>query len=183
MLNKFNLIHDTAAESKTEREEYDRLLILSTPRESLIIITTALLLFVSGIWFFTGNFKHAISTNGKLVEIEKPSNVEKQLADVIVWISTGDIADLVAGMPVQLIYDSAIGDDVSINGNIVQFSSATTIHKSEMTSLITELTGGTLYQVRLSLSGGLDISSLLDKEIVIIFELASVTPFQYFLMG
>ncbi|MDE2759867.1 MAG: hypothetical protein OXH90_06150 [Paracoccaceae bacterium] len=183
MLNNLNSVHSAVAESKAEREQYDRLLILSTPRERLLILITALLLVVSGIWFFAGNYKHTISANGMLVEFERPSNVEKQMVDLIVWVRTGDKAGLVAGMPVQLIYDSATDDGFFISGNIAQLSSLTALNQSEITSLITELVDGSLYQVRISLSENLDISSILNKELVIIFQLASVTPFQYFLMS
>ena len=40
----FNSFHDTVAEAKEEREQLDRLLTISTPRERLLVAAIGLLL-------------------------------------------------------------------------------------------------------------------------------------------
>ena len=53
--NPFSSFHDTVAAAKEEREQLDRLLTISTPRERLLVVGIALLLVILAAWLFLGS--------------------------------------------------------------------------------------------------------------------------------
>ena len=53
--NPFDSFHNTVAQAKEEREQLDRLLTISTPRERLLLGVIVLSLVVLAAWLFFGN--------------------------------------------------------------------------------------------------------------------------------
>ena len=70
--NPLNSFHEMVAEAKEEREQLDRLLTISTPRERLLVAGIALLLGALLAWFFLGSVARSIEVDGVLV----PSKVK-----------------------------------------------------------------------------------------------------------
>ncbi len=74
--NPLNSFHDTVAEAKEEREQLDRLLTISTPRERLLVVAIAVVLCVTLAWLFYGSVAHSIAVDGVLSAsglVEAPS--------------------------------------------------------------------------------------------------------------
>ena len=65
--NPFDSFHNTVADAKEEREQLDRLLTISTPRERLLVAGIALLLFAVLAWLFFGDVARSLAVDGVLV--------------------------------------------------------------------------------------------------------------------
>ena len=84
--NPLNSFHDTVAEAKEEREQLDRLLTISTPRERLLVVAIAVVLCVTLAWLFYGNVAHSIAVDGVLSasgQVEAPSGQVEAPADQV----------------------------------------------------------------------------------------------------
>ena len=66
--NPFDSFHKTVAAAKEEREQLDRLLTISTPRERLLVAGIAALLVILAAWLFLGSVARSIAVDGVLVE-------------------------------------------------------------------------------------------------------------------
>ena len=62
--NPFGSFQHTVAEAKEEREQLDRLLTISTPRERLLVVLIALLLLIFSAWLFFGNVSRTVAVEG-----------------------------------------------------------------------------------------------------------------------
>ena len=96
--NPFDSFHNTVAEAKEEREQLDRLLTISTPRERLIVVGIAFLLCVLVAWLFFGSVARQLTLDGALVGVgDGESSVE-----VLVWIESDVASEIEPGMPVVI---------------------------------------------------------------------------------
>ena len=66
--NLFDSFHDTVAEAKEEREQLNRLLMISTPWERLLVAVISLLMFMLAAWLVFGNVSRNVVVDGILVE-------------------------------------------------------------------------------------------------------------------
>lgn len=64
--NPFDSFHNTVAEAKEEREQLDRLLTISTPRERLLVAVIAVTLVVVVGWLLFGNVARSLAVEGVL---------------------------------------------------------------------------------------------------------------------
>lgn len=182
MFDYLNPVHESVAESKRDREQHDRLLTISTPGERLLILTISLLFIALGIWFFTGDMKKYITADGLLVGVEAPLDANNQLVDVVIWLRTDVAPGVRIGTPAKIAFNTESGEEFSINGEISSISNATNPQHEQM-PLITELAGGSLYQVRLSLAENIDMASNLDNGCEVEFHIGFVTPFRFFFLS
>ena len=100
--NPFNSFHDTIAEAKEDREQLDRLLTISTPRERLLVVVIALFLLVLAAWLFFGNVTRTFAIEGVLVEVGENSPEGKPSLQALVWVGKHVAPHIEAGMPVTL---------------------------------------------------------------------------------
>lgn len=108
--NPFDSFHDMVAEAKAEREQLDRLLTISTPRERLLVAAIGLLLAVLAGWLFLGSVPRTVTLNAVLVEGGKTVQaLARAGSDVAPHIK--------AGMP-ALIELRAPGTQVRFNGTV-----------------------------------------------------------------
>ena len=64
--NPLNSFHEIVAEAKEEREQLDRLLTISTPRERLLVVAIALVLGILLAWLFFGSVSRSLVVEGVL---------------------------------------------------------------------------------------------------------------------
>ena len=111
MSNPFDSFHDMVAEAKAEREQLDRLLTISTPRERLLVAAIGLLLAVLVGWLFLGSVPRTVTLTAVLVEGEK---TVQALARV-----ESDVAPHIeVGMPAVIKLSAAPGTRVRFNGTV-----------------------------------------------------------------
>ncbi|MDE0367124.1 MAG: hypothetical protein OXP09_16325 [Gammaproteobacteria bacterium] len=116
--NPFNSFHDTVAEAKEEREQLDRLLTISTPRERLLVAAIALMLSVVLGWLFLGNVSRSLAFEGVLVEPEEIPVDGNRSVQALVWIRSDVGQQIVPGMPAALELAMADGERGKLDGEI-----------------------------------------------------------------
>ena len=107
--NPFDSFHNTVAEAKEEREQLDRLLTISTPRERLLVVGIALLLCIVAAWLFFGSVVRTVTLDGVLVE---PGEGTGSIA-AFVWIESGVAPEIEVGMPAGIEVGMPAGIELS----------------------------------------------------------------------
>ncbi|MDE0245699.1 MAG: hypothetical protein OXM59_10205 [Gammaproteobacteria bacterium] len=111
--NPLDSFHNTVAEAKEEREQLDRLLTISTPRERLLVVGIALLLCIVAAWLFFGSVVRTVALDGVLVE---PGEGTGSIA-AFVWIESGVAPEIEVGMPAGI---ELSGADGSLDGEVAK---------------------------------------------------------------
>ena len=114
----FGSFQNTVAEAKEEREQLDRLLTVSTPRERMLVAAIALSLCVLAAWLFFGNVPRSLAVEGVLVE----SGESERTVRALVWVAHDVAPRIEAGMPAALELPTADGDLATLDGEIAAIS-------------------------------------------------------------
>lgn len=173
--NPFNSFHDTVAEAKEEREQLDRLLTISTPRERLLVAAVALLLLVLAAWLFLGRIAVSVAVDGVLVEPEGNQPVE-----ALVWVQRDDLPRIAAGMPAVIELTMTDGETDTVRGEVA------TVAPVPLTGAPAEFESAaplSLHRVGVALDEGLEIASAAGSETRIVIELGREPPIALFGMG
>ena len=107
--NPFDSFHNTVAEAKEEREQLDRLLTISTPRERLLVAVIALLLFILAAWLFFGSMARSLAVDGVLVEPGENLLEGNRTVQVLVWARSDVAPHIKAGMPAVIELEKSDG--------------------------------------------------------------------------
>ena len=116
--NPLDSFHDTVAEAKEEREQLDRLLTISTPRERLLVAVIALLLSVAVAWLFLGKVGQSLAFDGVLVEARESAPAGNRSVGALVWLKRDAGVRIVAGMPAVLELATADGERLALEGEV-----------------------------------------------------------------
>lgn len=158
--NPFDSFHNTVAEAKEEREQLDRLLTISTPRERLLVGAIALLLTILVAWLLFGTVTRSLAVSGVLVEPGEnarahrvvPEGGRSQQAIVVVQ---PDVAPLIkTGMPAAVELAMTDARVVRLDGVI-----ATIVPEPLFEGLPESATSRWVYRVELALDEGLETTS------------------------
>ena len=109
--NPFDSFHDMVAEAKAEREQLDRLLTISTPRERLLVAAIGLLLAVLVGWLFLGSVPRTLTLNGVLVEGERT-------AQALARVESDMAPHIEVGMPAMIELSATPGTRIRFNGTV-----------------------------------------------------------------
>ena len=112
----FDSFQKIVAEAKQEREQLDRLLTISTPRERTLLSLTAVAVLLFGGWLFMGSAAHTIALDGMLISDE--ASLSNHRVQAVVWLDADLAETLEAGMMARL----RAGDGPDIQGRIVAVS-------------------------------------------------------------
>ena len=112
--NPFDSFHNTVAEAKEEREQLDRLLTISTPRERLLVVGIALLLCVLAAWIFLGSVARNVTLDGVLAAPEGMGSIQ-----ALVWVEAAVAPRIEAGMPAVI--EWAAGETNVLEGVVETF--------------------------------------------------------------
>ncbi len=177
--NPFNSFHDTVAEAKKEREQLDRLLTVSTPRERLIVVTIALILIVFSAWLFLGNVTRSLAVDGVFVGSGEHSSGDSQAVQVIVWIKGDAARDIQTKMPVVIELGTTDGEIEKLDGKIAKISSEPL---SEGLAMFESEAPVSVHRVEVLLDEFLDLSSYTDSKCQIVIQIGSQPPIALFRM-
>lgn len=171
--NPFDSFHNTVAEAKEEREQLDRLLTISTPRERLLVGVIGLLLLALLAWLFFGDVARSVALDGVLVEPGDNPVEGNDSVQALVWIEN-DAAPLIeAGMPAAIEVDLANGETSALEGEVAAVSS---VPLSQDLAALEASAPLSVYRVEISLREGLDESSLAGRECRVVLELGGQAP-------
>ncbi len=170
--NPFDSFHDTVAEAKEEREQLDRLLTISTPRERLLVAGIVLLVLILAAWLFLGSVARSVAVDGVLVEPEGGQPVE-----ALVWVANDVAPGIEAGMPAVMELTMADGAAATLGGEVA------TIAAVPLSGELAEFESAaplSLYRVGFAPDEGTDFASPAGSETRIVIELGRQSPIALF---
>ena len=178
--NPFNSFHDTVAEAKEEREQLDRLLTVSTPRERLLVVLAALLLVVLAAWLFFGNVARSLAVEGVLIEAgEAPPGGDRSV-QALIWVERDAAPHVKAGMPVAVELAAADEDPGVIEGEIVEFSA---LPFSGGLAALESSAPMSVFRMDIALDESFDLESLASSHCRIVIELGRQSLVSFLRIG
>ena len=178
--NPFDSFHNTVAEAKEEREQLDRLLTVSTPRERLLVTVTALLLVVFLAWLFFGRIDRGLAVDGVILEVGQIQPGAGQSVQSLVWIENGGLPAIEAGMRAVIDLGAADGDSGELNGVI---STISAVDLSELPAGFEPAAPVSVHRAEINLDERRDPASLVGREIRIVVETGTQSPAAFLLLG
>ncbi len=177
--NLFDSFQDTVAEAKEEREQLNRLLTISTPRERLLVAAVALLLIVLAAWLFFGSVPRTVAVDGVLVQSGESRIEGKQSAHALVWIEADAAAPVEAGMPAALELGGADGETGTLGGRVAGISA---VSLPEELNAVGAAAPVSVRRLVIALDGNRDPASLAGRKARIVIELGRQSPITLFRM-
>ena len=177
--NPFDSFHNIVAEAKEEREQLDRLLTISTPRERLLVAAIAVLLCILSAWLIFGSVARSIAVDGVVVaQGENPPGGGRSVR-VLVWIDSDIAPRIEAGMAVVIEPDTADRETLTLGGKIRAISAAPS---SGGPAASVPAAPASLHRVDIALEESVDPGSLKDGKCRIVIELGRQSPIALFRM-
>ena len=169
--NPFDSFQNTVAEAKEEREQLDRLLTISTPRERLLVAVIALLLFFLAVWLVFGNVDRSLAVDGVLA-----GTGDKRSVEALVWVESDTAPQIRAGMPTAIELAVADGETDRFDGKIGTISVAPL---SGPLMAFQSKAPVSVLRVAIALDKDLDSVSLGGRKCRIIIELGRQSPIAF----
>lgn len=176
--NPLESFHDMVAEAKEEREQLDRLLTISTPRERVLVAAIAVFLLILSAWLLFGNMARSIAFNGILVEQGETLPEGSRHVQVLAWIQSGTALSIEAGMPVMVELDTKDAETGTLDGAV---KSVSAIPFSEEMSAFPPAASVSLYRVDIALEEGLVADHLSSRDCRLVIVLGRQAPIELFL--
>ncbi len=178
--NLFDSFHNTVAEAKEEREQLDRLLTISTPRERLLVTAMALLLLILTAWLFLGNVARSHAADGVLTGAGEALSGGKQQVQALVWVGGDAAPQIEAGMPVTIDLATADGDadgatdtPDTLGGRIATISPAPLSAELAAFAPAAPLS---VHRVTIALDDSLDPATVAGRKCRVVIELGRQSP-------
>ena len=177
--NPFGSFHNIVAEAKEEREQLDRLLTISTPRERLLVAAIALLLFLLAAWLFFGSVAHTVAINGVLVAPAENAPGSSRSVQALVWVGRDVAPRIEAGMQAAVELDMSSGASGALYGEVVTIAA---VPSSGELAAFDAAAPVSVHRVDIALDGSLDFASLADRQCRIVIELGRQSPVAFLRM-
>ena len=165
--NPFESFHDTVAEAKEEREQLDRLLTVSTPRERLLVAAIAVVLLVLAAWLFLGSVPRSLAVDGVLIGSGEGLFVDDGSVQARIRVKRDTAAHIAAGMPAAIESDGA----ADILGEV---ATITPLPFSEGLAAIAG--SASEYRIGIAVDADLDLPSPSSRACRIVIEVGRQTP-------
>ena len=175
--NPFDSFHNTVAEAKEEREQLDRLLTVSTPRERLLVSGIAVLLVILAVWLFFGSVARSLTVDGVLVEVGEDSGEGSRSVQALVWVASDVAMDISSGMTAVIELATADGEPGTLDGEVVTIAAVPLSGDlAEFESTVRMF----VHRVDIALDDVLDPAALSGSECRIVIHLGSQPPIALF---
>ena len=180
--NPFDSFHNAVAEAKEEREQLDRLLTISTPRERLLVVLISITIVAFAIWLFFGQITHSLAVNGTLTFPEgatQTTNETTQL-EVLVqsrWMTKENASQITVHLPATIEISVSDRNSAVISGKVASIDAVHVAGESE--SLQTPI-ALSLYKIGLALNAEIDLSVLRDRNCRVVFLVGTRSPISLF---
>ena len=172
--NPFDSFHNTVAEAQEEREQLDRLLTISTPRERLLVAAIAASLVILAAWLLFGNVHRNVALDGVLVEPVETS-LDIRSVQALVWVHRGVAPDIGVGMP-ALVELAGEAGDAALGGKVAAISA---VPLSEIPAFGSSAPVS-IHRVDIALDDSLDFGSLAAMECRVVIEVGRQSPLALF---
>ena len=175
--NPFDSFHNTVAEAKEEREQLDRLLTISTPRERLLVSVVALALLVLAAWLFFGSVARSVAVEGVLVEPGDNRFKGKSCAQALVWVESGVAPQIEAGMPAVIELAVSDGESETLDGEVAAIAA---VPLSDGLAAFESVAPASLHRIEIALDDGIEPASLAGRKCRIVVRLGRQSPVAVF---
>jgi len=166
--NPFNSFHNTVAEAKEEREQLDRLLTISSPRERLLVAVIGLSLLVLAAWLLFGSAARSVVVNGVLIEPDENRVEGNRFVQALVWVDSDIAPEIEAGMPAAIRLAVTDGEADTLNGEVTAIAA---IPLSGGLAPFESAAPVSVHRVHIALDEDLEFASLAGTECRIVIEL------------
>ena len=178
--NPFDSFHDTVAEAKQEREQLDRLLTISTPRERLLVAAIALWLLIFVTWLFFGNVARSLAVDGVLVDPGTDPSEAGRSMQALVWIENDVVPQIRAGMPAVMELGTVDGEAGTVR---VEVAAVSAVRSSEVPAAFESAVPGSVHRLDITLDESLDPASIAGRECRIVIEIGTQSPVAFLRLG
>jgi len=174
--NPFESFHDTVSEAKREREQLDRLLTISTPRERLLVAVIALLLVVLAVWLVFGDVARSVEVEGVALGPGEAVLKGDRSVQALVWVDSDVAPHIQAGMSAVMELALADGKALTLDGEVAQVSA---VPASETLKAFESVAPMSARRIEIVLDRGRDLASVAGRECRIVIELGSQSPVEF----
>ena len=171
--NPLNSFHDTVAEAKDEREQLDRLLTISTPRERLLIVVIAIFLSLFTAWLLFGNVARSLAVDGVVIGPGEILSENRPTVQVLIASKTEDVSHFKVGTSAQIELTRSDGKVNTLVGEVVSITAA---HLSEDLAAFDSSVPLSLHRINISVDEILDFASISGMKCWIVFQLEERSP-------
>ncbi len=171
--NPFDSFHDTVADAKEEREQLDRLLTISTPRERLLVAGVAALLVIVAAWLIFGNVARSVAVDGLLIESGGNPGEGNRSVQALVWLASDVAPSIEAGMQAEIELTTTDGEADTLGGEVVTIA---TVSLMEGLGEFESAVPVSVHRVDIALAEEIDFASLAGRECRIVIELGRQSP-------
>ena len=171
--NPFGSFHDTVAQAKEEREQLDRLLTISTPRERLLVAVIAVSLVILAAWLFLGSVARSLAVDGVLVELGESLREDDRTVQALVWIESDAAPRIRAGMPAVINVAATDGEADRLDGEVSKISA---VPWPGRLAPLASAGPTSVHRVAVALEEPFDLASLAGRECRIVIELGRQPP-------
>lgn len=183
--NPFDSFHSAVAEAKEEREQLDRLLTISTPRERVLVIVIVLTIAIFASWLFFGHVAQTTTVDGTLSIPDTTSQAPEKSNQLEVILHrtrmiTEEDTQIAVGLPATLEINTREGTRTSVNGRIASIDTMRAMREGELTQLPLPFS---LYKIGLVLDTEIDLASVSDRSCRVVVGLGTQSPISLFGVG
>ena len=122
--NPFGSFQDSVTAAKEEREQLDRLLTISSPRERMLVAVIVALSMFLAAWFFFGDVARNVTVDAVLVEHGNELPTKSSSIQALAWFAQGIESQVKVGLPAVVTLIDAGGEAASYGGQIGGISAA-----------------------------------------------------------
>ena len=122
--NPFSSFQDSVAAAKEDREQLDRLLTISTPRERMLVAVIGALSVLLAAWFFFGDVARNVTVDAVLVGSGDDLLVKSPSIHALAWIERGVESQVRVGLPAVVRLTGIDGEAATYKGEIGEVSAA-----------------------------------------------------------
>lgn len=177
--NPFGSFHDTVAEAKQEREQLDRLLTISTPRERQLVTAVALLLLVLVAWLFFGNVGLSLSADGVLLAPGDNLPDGSRSVRALIWVDSDVAARFEVGMPAVIGFGGPNRDADSLDGEIAMIFS---VPLSDEIAALEPTAPVSVHRIDVVLDSSQDFAHFVGRKCQVLIEIGRDSPVNIFRM-
>ena len=170
----FDSFHNMVSEAKEERENLDRLLTISTPRERLLVGAIGLVLLVLAGWLFFGSVARTTAFSGVLVGPGEDLVEGSRAVQALVWAESGVEPRITPGMPAAVQLNNG---GSTLNGTIAAIAD---VPLSTDRTAIPPAAVVSVRRVEVSLDEGFDSAAIAGQPCRLVVEIDREPPVALF---
>ena len=170
--NPFESFHEMVAEAKDEREQLDRLLTISTPRERLLVAAIAGLLVLLAGWLLFGGIVRSVTVDGVL-ESSETVHADTRIVHTLVWIKRSVAPDIRTGMPAVIELGPSDGVTGTLGGRV---GAITVVPWTENLSRLETGVPVSVHRIEILLDERPHLTSLTSRQCRLVIEVGRQSP-------